>query len=428
MKTKLLSFLFASLCITTNAFADDFIVADFENNNIGDSYDVHAWSPEDGSATVAVDPVNANNKTVNVIASNWDAMLKLNVTLPAGKTLADFTTFAFDIFIPTNAADEGANWKQISIYLDGEKVYADDGYPFICDLNTWTTKTYALSDLTLSTENLSKTSFTLAFGLSSNTADYHVYNVKFSSPGEVSEDGYFTIDDFEDKTIGDIYATKSWSPGDATATVTADPVDAENKVINMVTSNWDAAVIFDVILPEGTTLGSCESLSFDLYNTPSQEWAEFSKVQVYIDGDKIFQDDTEEPTSPFNTWTNKTYPMSVMTMTDAQKAKSVFAMAVGISIGTGNYYMDNIKLKTETTGDGGDTGIIDLNKVMNVYVDGDMLYLNGAASNIEIYDVKGYTWLSVKNAETINMSSLEKGIYIVKFTVEHKTFMKKIVR
>ena len=90
--------------------------------------------------------------------------------------------------------------------------------------------------------------------------------------------------------------------------------------------------------------------------------------------------------------------------------------------------MYNIKLKTETTGDGGDTGIIDLNKVMNVYVDGDMLYLNGAASNIEIYDVKGYTWLSVKNAETINMSSLEKGIYIVKFTVEHKTFMKKIVR
>lgn len=87
MKKMLLLF---SLCflLLSNAKAD-FVIDNFDSKTIGQTLALKAWYPADGNGTVAADPVNASNKVVNVVTTNWDAILKLTVTLPAGKKLSD---------------------------------------------------------------------------------------------------------------------------------------------------------------------------------------------------------------------------------------------------------------------------------------------------------------------------------------------------
>ena len=97
MKTKLLLSLFVSLCFVGQTQAADFVIADFEDKNVGDTYAMRAWSETDGNATIALDPTNEKNKVVNLITTNYDALLKMEVTLPAGRTLADYLTLNLDL-------------------------------------------------------------------------------------------------------------------------------------------------------------------------------------------------------------------------------------------------------------------------------------------------------------------------------------------
>ena len=146
-------------------------------------------------------------------------------------------------------------------------------------MKTWTTKSYAISDLKLTADDLNKNSFAIAFGLSSNSANYFVDNVKISSPGSISSEGILMVDDMENKSIGESYSTRGWSPGDAVATVSVDPANASNKVLNVITTNWNANALFDVLLPQNMTLGDFETISYALYNTNSGEWTQFKNTE-----------------------------------------------------------------------------------------------------------------------------------------------------
>lgn len=68
---------------------------DFESNNIGDLFDEIGWGATDIEAEVADDPVTSGNKVLKNSIHNYNAAPVLQFVLPAGKTLADYSSFTF---------------------------------------------------------------------------------------------------------------------------------------------------------------------------------------------------------------------------------------------------------------------------------------------------------------------------------------------
>ena len=430
MKKTLLSVILTMSAFVVNVQAQNFVINDFEGDEIGKTYDTFwKWSADDTSkatATVVADPANASNKAVHYTTVEWNAGFKALINLPAGKKLSDFIAFSFDIYIVPNENEsgEGPLWKCMDIYLDGAQVMAGANAKQ-ADFSSWTNKLYSLADFTLTADDLDKTSFTLAFGLNNNAADYYIDNIMLIGEKEVVEEGFYYIDDFEDKNVGDSYAIKAWSPTDGEAKVSLDPLDENNKVINMVTTNWDAVPTFNVILPSGKKLGDYESLSFDVYNTNTQEYAEYAKAKIYIDGNEVYCDPTDAPeTAPIGKWTTREIPLSETSITDEHKAKSGFTLGTGVSIGTGNYYMDNIKLKE--TGTGIAHSIVKAIKVA-VY-NGKILIQDDDVAKVDVYDSKGMHCVSVSNESAVDISSLNKGFYIVKIQAGGEIYTNKIMK
>lgn len=427
MKTNLL-FLFTLLCsLFVNVNAANFVIADFENKNIGDTYALKAWYEADGNAKVAADPANANKKAINVITTNWDAILKLDVTLPSGKTLGDYDSFSFDIYFATNANDENPNYKNMFIYIDGEKKYESTGYAKQGEVQKWTTREFVLADLNLSDTEKAKTSFTIAFGVSTNKGDYYIDNVKLegtSSPEP--ENGFVVIDNFNSKTIGDAYALKAWYEEDGSASVAADPANAGNNVVNVVTTNWDAILKLEATLPSGKQLKDYETFMFDIYigDNANDENPNFKNMFVYIDNEKKYESTGYAKQAEMKTWTTREFVLADLNLSDTEKAKTSFTIAFGISTNKGNYYIDNVKLK-EAEG----SGIENQETVSNVYVLDNILYWGDkTASEVQILDLKGTSASLVKNASSLDLSNLATGAYLIKITIDGKSAVHKIIK
>ncbi len=79
----------------------------FENRTIGDAIGNRGWSPATHSDVFA-DPLNAANKVMRFANSNWNAAPYLEFVLPAGKTLADYTSFKFKALF--HQGDVGWKW------------------------------------------------------------------------------------------------------------------------------------------------------------------------------------------------------------------------------------------------------------------------------------------------------------------------------
>lgn len=146
-----------------------FTVADFEANNLDDVLTMQEWSAPDGTGTVKANPTISTEKSAHIVTTNYDALLKLNVTLPAGKTLADYDKIMFDVYLVAGADN---NYKKMQIYVDRTKIYEDTDYPAQGTDNAWTTKEYALNNIT------SGNSFVLDLGISTNKGDYYIDNIK----------------------------------------------------------------------------------------------------------------------------------------------------------------------------------------------------------------------------------------------------------
>ncbi|HQK12234.1 MAG TPA: hypothetical protein PLV30_09460, partial [Candidatus Marinimicrobia bacterium] len=84
---------------------------DFEDKNIGDTYAHIGWSASDITAEVADDPLATGNNVLKCTINNYNAAPVLEVTLPAGKTLADYGTFKFKGYF----AQGDVGWKDIVV-------------------------------------------------------------------------------------------------------------------------------------------------------------------------------------------------------------------------------------------------------------------------------------------------------------------------
>ena len=67
----------------------------FGSDTLGYSFAHIGWSPSDIQAVVANDPVNSGHKVLKNTIHNYNAAPVLQYILPAGKTLADFSSFTF---------------------------------------------------------------------------------------------------------------------------------------------------------------------------------------------------------------------------------------------------------------------------------------------------------------------------------------------
>lgn len=346
MKKQLL-FIATVMLSLSNIIKADLIIDNFDSKTIGSTYQMKAWNTGDGTATVAADPTNAANKVVNVVTSNWDAMIKMTVTLPSGAKLGDYTAFTFDLYIPANPNDANPNYKNGFIYLDDIKKYEDSSYPMQAPVTTWTTKTFSIASLNLTDAEKAKTTFTIAFGMSTNKGDYFIDNVKLTggpSGGTVSSG--FVINDFTSSTVGQTFSMKAWYAADGTATVAVDPANANNKVVNVVTTNWDAMLKLTVTLPAGKKLGDYDSFSYDVYipvNANDQN-PNYKNGFVYLDDVKKYEDTSYPMQAPMSAWTTKTFTLASLNLTEAEKAKTTFTIAFGMSTDKGNYFIDNAKL------------------------------------------------------------------------------------
>lgn len=426
MKKMLLLF---SLCflLLSNAKAD-FVIDNFDSKTIGQTLPLKAWYTTDGTGTVAADPANASNKAVNIVTTNWDAILKLTVTLPAGKKLSDYDSFSFDIYFSANANDANPNYKNMFVFIDDVKKFEDAEYPKQAEMSTWTTKTFLLSSLALTDTEKAKNTFTIAFGVSTDKGNYYVDNVKLTGGGDVTPpptSGNVTID-FNDKTIGQTEAMKAWYTTDGTATIAADPTNAGNKAVNIVTTNWDAFLKLNITLPSGKTLANYESLMFDIYIGTNANDANpnYKNMFIYLDDVKKYENSDYPKQAEVSTWTTKTFSLASLGLTTAELTKSTFALAFGMSTDKGNYFIDNVKLIGKTTGF---NTVKELNH--NIFISGNSLYLdNKQAEKILVFDLKGTLLISDTNKSVVDVTSLPKGIYIAKVQISGNTFTNKFVK
>lgn len=421
MKTNLLkSSLFVVALIfglTSAAIAQTVWTAEnFDARTLGAVLEMKRWYEQDGSATVVADPVLASNKCVNIKTTNWDAILKLNITLPQGKKQSDITKISFDIYLKTNVANQIENsYKNMNIFVDGEKVYEDTNYPQQAPDNTWTTKEYSL--------NLSSNASTLALdlGISTPRGDYYIDNVKLHLKGDdvVPSNGELMLENFEAKAINDVVTMKKWYDVDGTAIVKANPTVAGQKAVQITTTNWDALLKLNVTLPADKTLAHYNKVKFDIYllpNVADQIENNFKNMHIYINDDKVYEDTNYPSQAPDNTWTTKEYALS-------STAGNVFSISLGISSPKANYYIDNVRLVSTTSGTNNTSAEKHIIRQTSTEIS-----FGSTVDYVEIFDTKATLILTAKNIDILDISTLNKGVYLIRINKNAAISIEKILK
>lgn len=406
--------------------ANYYTVDDFESKTIGEKYPLKAWYETDGTATVTANPTNSSNKAIRIVTSNWDAMLKLNVNLPTGKTLANYDELSFDVYIPANSGDANPNYKKMHVFLDDVKKYEDTDFVKQADLSTWTRKTFSFSTLNLTGEDKAKSSFSFAFGMSTNIGDYYIDNVRLREVAGPVVDLVVNVENFESKTIGEAMPIKAHYPQDATALVAADPANPGNKAVNIISSNWDAMLKLNVTLPSGISLNQLESMSFDIYipTNANDQNANYKKMFVFIDDVKKHEDADYPKQADIATWTTKTFLFDNFSLTNTEKEKTTFTLAFGISTDKGNYYIDNVKLKKKA--------VTTLEKPTSVtrdvyFANKKLIVKNDNSAGFQVYDLNGRLCVAAENVTVLDLSHLPMSIYLVRINLNGYTEMIKVI-
>ena len=122
-----------------------YMIEDFEGKTLSESLEMgnRFGQPIVGTATAIANPTSGSQKVAGIVitSGNYNTFLKLNVTLPAGKSMANFTHIAFDLYRP---ASGDADFKKMYISVDGSTVFEDADYIQQANTTTWTTKIYTL--------------------------------------------------------------------------------------------------------------------------------------------------------------------------------------------------------------------------------------------------------------------------------------------
>jgi len=483
------------------------MVEDYEGKNLSDPLEMKNIYNEAvvGTAVVAANPTVSGEKSAHIVitSGNYNTFLKMNVTLPAGKSASDYESISFDLY---RFANDG-NYKKMHVWVDGVNKYTDASFIQQAPATTWTTKTYSLSSMP------QVNSFELVIGISTDAGNYLIDNVKLKekvitytftvgfNPGAGTSattsltesasgsgvtlpsatpssaaasagwslagwslqavhvatvaptmysaasvyypasnvtlyavytfngtyDTYPTtasttngsvqgkilmLEDFETKQVGTantVFNMGGHSPS-GTATVALNPTNLNERSVQMVTNSYENIMELDVTLPAGKILSVYDQLLFDFY-WGTEDW---KKMNIYVDGVKVYEDNDYISQGNVNQWTTKIYNLST-------SSANTLKLAIGVSTDAGNYYLDNIRLRESST-TGRHEGLV---KAIR-YANGHLLFAD--LVSVEITDLNGRKLHTAQNVSSLNVSFLMPGVYIVKTNLNGKTMINKIIR
>ncbi|GEM_PF-230915 len=268
----------------------------FESNSIGAPLAHIGWSQADAQAVVANDPVAGGNKVLMNTIHNYNAAPVLQYILPAGKTLADFSSFTFKGYF----AQGDVGYKDIVVEAYQTMPtgpFSNNAGAKIGDWNRAQMGSTAWENITVNVTNSASLHDTIyiAFGIScagtgsvgaaGDTTIWYADSVTLVAKPLTS----YLSWNFESNSIGDSLGHMGWSTADDQAVVANDPVAGGNKVLKNIVHNYNAAPFLRYILPAGKTLADYDTLTFQGY---------------FAQGDVAYKDIVVEayqtmPTGPF---------------------------------------------------------------------------------------------------------------------------------
>ena len=151
--------------------------------------------------------------------------------------------------------------------------------------------------------------------------------------------------DFENYTIGETIPMNDIFNGSNTesrATVVADPINAQNKVLHITNKSWNTTVEFtlDQMTAEEVT-GDYQYLAFDLYR-PSTD-GEYKQFSARIGADTIYADAGFVTQGAAEQWVERSYRMTKVSNTSNK-------LYMGYNSNDADFYIDNVRLVSSDLG------------------------------------------------------------------------------
>lgn len=341
--TFLASALFAMTAAANGEVTDGWLmVEDFENASTPALYNKNGQDPT-GTVNITDSPTETGNKVVSFENGDYNTAIELDVILPDGKTLADYTQVAFDLYIPRHETDTYCNCKNMLVQIDDEVINLETNSPQQAEIEVWTQKTYNIN-----IEQTAVNTFKLRLGLLIRGGHYYIDNVRFKEyeePGETSNGtvsgGWLMLEDFEAAQTVNTFNYQGNNPT-GTASITANPTAAGEKVASFVGGDYNTVIELDITLPDGKTLKDYTQIAFDIYlNDNEAENFQYKNMLVWADDYVINQDTNYPKVADPETWTTKSYIID----TDGNNIGNTFKLRIGVLDNAADYMIDNVRLK-----------------------------------------------------------------------------------
>ena len=398
---------------TNGTVTDGWLMAeDFQNKTVGDvmnTWDYYNHDKGLGTCTIVAEPNKAENMMAKFVGvSNYNTLIEVPVTLPEGKTIADYETIKFDIYRFSN----DANWKQIAVFIDNAEVKIDVQDIERAPENGWKTWEYPIPASVTSGNQI-----LIRLGIKSDNANYAIDNIQLKVRADLPPVEYdattngtvtdkkLMVNDFQHYGKAG-WPLGSWSRGSEAKGNVATAEDPENRK-NLVgsfsgTSNFETVMEIPVTLPDGKTLKDYDQISFKRYRYGDD--ADNKKMRVQADDYVIHYEDGDNypQQAPSRVWTEKTYPI------EQNVVGNTFNLRLGIESDKPHYLIDNVMLQERDVQSG-------INRVsdagMSVAVDGNSLIIMAAPEmEVNVYSIDGQLSGTMTGEGSIE---LKHGVYIV---------------
>lgn len=224
-----------------------------------------------------------------------------------------------------------------------------------------------------------------------------------------------TVCDFENYPIGTTWTMWHNGSGDiaSTATVEADPANADNKVLHIVLKEWGCHPEFELptelrgkALTDRYPMVTC-----DIYRSgnDADDWKQFA---VFIGTQEVYRDEGYPYQGDKGVWQNRKY-----TMKAAEENNTAGVIRLGLHHNNTDYYIDNIRLTGEyddylTTEDGGTLDYCSANTSSSYRTIGDNIFIPaGTTTNVRTSRYSEWTG-KVAGEGTLNIYAGGERSYI----------------
>lgn len=172
--------------------ATDYLVCDFEQYEAGYAWKV--WNnygdQTSTTATVEIDPKNANNKVLHIVNRNWNDHVEFELPAEFAGTNFSDRVESVSVRIMRHQNDPCGEWKNFQIFVGDDKLH-EESWPSYGNVSTWKTWTYTPTPV-----QTGNTSPYLRLGFNSENSDYYIDNIRLKGPDyNTYEDGKLDFSD-----------------------------------------------------------------------------------------------------------------------------------------------------------------------------------------------------------------------------------------